>query len=322
LKHYRMTIEFKIPLIVVTGFLGAGKTTFIKRLLREFSDGRRIGIIQNEYASANIDSEELRSTGKKFEILEINNGSVFCICLLANFIDSLVLFIDEYKPEIIILEASGLSDPIAIAELLQHEKLSGRIYLSGAWCIIDSVNYMKTGRMMDRIRRQVMISDWLILNKTDLGGENVKSIREELSYINSDAEIMEASYCNIDMDFSAQLLNDETVALKREDQHSTHIPSDRAEISTVVLKTSRPISAEGLQLFLSETEKKIIRLKGFVMLNDGSKVKIQSQFGNTSVEEISWYNGPTELIGLGYNIIPVEFGRRFHEIRQSVTAKK
>ena len=317
-----MTMDYKIPLIVVTGFLGAGKTTFIKKLLEEFSDGRRIGVIQNEYASANIDTEELRSTGKKFEILEINNGSVFCICLLANFIDSLAMFIDKYKPELIILEASGLSDPIAIAELLQHEKLSGRIYLSGAWCIIDSVNYLKTGRMMDRLRRQVMISDWLILNKTDLGEENVKSIREELSYINSDAEIMEASYCDIDMDFSVQILNDETIALRKEDRHSTYIPSGRAEISTVVLKTSRPISAEGLQMFISEVENKMIRLKGFVMLNGGSKVKIQSQFGSSSVEEISWYNGPTELIGLGYNITPVEFGRRFHEIRQSCASIK
>jgi G3E family GTPase len=315
-------MDYKIPLIVVTGFLGAGKTTFIKKLLEEFSDGRRIGVIQNEYASANIDTEELRSTGKKFEILEINNGSVFCICLLANFIDSLAMFIDKYKPELIILEASGLSDPIAIAELLQHEKLSGRIYLSGAWCIIDSVNYLKTGRMMDRLRRQVMISDWLILNKTDLGEENVKSIREELSYINSDAEIMEASYCDIDMDFSVQILNDETIALRKEDRHSTYIPSGRAEISTVVLKTSRPISAEGLQMFISEVENKMIRLKGFVMLNGGSKVKIQSQFGSSSVEEISWYNGPTELIGLGYNITPVEFGRRFHEIRQSCASIK
>jgi G3E family GTPase len=51
-----MRADFKIPLILVTGFLGAGKTTFIKRLLEKYSDGRRIGIVQNEYASANIDS--------------------------------------------------------------------------------------------------------------------------------------------------------------------------------------------------------------------------------------------------------------------------
>lgn len=314
-----MTTDPKIPMILVTGFLGAGKTTFIKRLLERYSDGRRIGIIQNEYASANIDTEELRSTGKKFEILEINNGSVFCICLIANFIDSLASFIDKYRPEMIIVEASGLSDPIGIAELLQHKKLSERIYLSNSWCIIDSVNYKKTEKMMDRLHRQVMISDWLIINKTDIGQENVADIRTALSSINPDAEIIEASYCNIEMDLPGRLLINETVAMRRKEQHAINGTSGRAEISTVVLKTSRPVSKEGLHMFLSEVEKKMIRMKGFVILNDGSKVRIQSQFGATSVEEISWYIGPTELIGLGYDITPAMFGRRFHEIRQLCT---
>jgi len=313
--------DFKIPLIVVTGFLGSGKTTFIKRLLEKFSDGRRIGIIQNEYASANIDTEELRSTGKKFEILEINNGSVFCICLLANFIDSLASFVDKYKPEIIILEASGLSDPIGIAELLQHDKISEKIYLAHIWCIIDSLNYLKTGRMIDRLKRQVMISDTLIINKTDLGKDNVPDIIKEISLINPEASIEETSYCDIDIDISTGVMSDERIAFRRAEEHAIYIPSGRAEISTVVLKTSRPVSKEGLKLFLLEVEKKMIRLKGFVMLDDGKKVKIQSGFSTTSVEEISWYNGPTELIGLGYDITSAGFGRRFHEIRQFCTFK-
>ena len=72
-------------------------------------------------------------------------------------------------------------------------------------------------------------------------------------------------------------------------------------------------------MFLSEVENKMVRLKGFVLLNDGIKVKIQSGFGDTFIKEISWYNGPTELIGLGYDITPAMFGRRFHEIRQFCT---
>jgi G3E family GTPase len=314
-----MKSDSKIPLILVTGFLGAGKTTFIKRLLEKYSDGRRIGIIQNEYASANIDTEELRSTGKKFEILEINNGSVFCICLLANFIDSLASFIEKHRPDMIILEASGLSDPVGIAELLLHEKLSGNIYLSSAWCIIDSVNYMKAGGLIDRMQRQIMISDWIIINKTDIGKENVVDIRKELVSINPEARILEASYCNIDNDLTSILLMDDTAAMRQKQLHESITPSGRADISTVVLKTSRPVSKEGLRIFLSEVENKVIRMKGFVMLNDGSKVKIQSQFGRTSVEETSGYNGPTEIIGLGYYITPADFGRRFHEIRQLCT---
>jgi G3E family GTPase len=316
-----MTINSKIPLILVTGFLGAGKTTFIKCILEKYSDGRRIGIIQNEYASANIDTEELRSTGKAFDILEINNGSVFCICLIANFIDSLASFIEKQEPEMIIFEASGLSDPVGIAELLQHEKLSGKIYLSNVWCIIDSANYRKAGGLADRLQRQVMISDWIIINKTDIGLGNVPDIRKALSFINPDSEILEASYCNTGIDLHSIMVKDETVAMMQQEQHATITTSGRADISTVVLKTSRPVSRDGLQIFLSEVENKLIRMKGFVMLDDGSRVRIQSQFGSTSVEEISWYNGLTELIGLGYYITPADFGRRFHEIREFCTFK-
>jgi G3E family GTPase len=316
-----MTINSKIPLILVTGFLGAGKTTFIKSLLEKYSDMRRIGIIQNEYASANIDSEELKSTGKKFEILEINNGSVFCICLIANFIDSLASFIEKHKPEMIILEASGLSDPIGIAELIQHEKLSGKIYLSNSWCIVDSVNYKKSGVMMDRLKRQVMIADFIIINKTDIGYEDVAGIRQALFSINPEAEILEASYCDIGNDISDVNTDAETVAMKRKEKYNVFTPSGRADIFTVVLKTSRPVSKNGLQMFLSEVENKLIRMKGFVMLDNGSRVRIQSQFGRTSVDEIPWYIGPTELIGLGYYITPADFGRRFHEIREFCTFK-
>lgn len=316
MNHRRMTTDLKIPLILVTGFLGAGKTTFIKRLLEKYSDGRRIGIIQNEYANANIDSEELKSTGQKFEILEINNGSVFCICLLANFIDSLASFIEQYQPELIILEASGLSDPIGIAELLQHNKLSEKIYLAYVWCIIDAYNYARTGRMVDRLKRQIMVSDTLIINKKDLGNENVLDIRKDITLINPEASIEETNYCTIDVELSAGLMLDERIVFRQVEQHTDIIPSGRADISTVVLKTSRPVSKEGLRIFLSEVEKKMVRMKGFVMINDGIRLKIQSGFGNTSIEEISWYRGPTELIGLGYDITPAGFGRRFHEIRQ------
>jgi G3E family GTPase len=309
----------KIPFILVTGFLGAGKTTFIKRILENLSDGIKIGIIQNEYASANIDTDELKSTGRKFEVLEINGGSVFCICLLANFIDSLASFIDTYLPDMIILEASGLSDPIGIAELMQHDKLKEKIYLSGTWCIIDALNYPKTLKVMDRLSRQLMISDIVIINKTDIGYHNVSGIRQEVIKNNSAARILESTFCKIGQDNLNKIIGS-TESLIGEGFAKLR-PYGRADISTVVLKTSRPVSKAGLNQFITEVENRVIRMKGFVIIDDGSKVSLQSVSGNSTVEDVPWYNGPTELIGLGYDITSAEFGRKFHEIRQFCTFK-
>src|SRR5664280_2735232 len=96
-----------IPLQLVTGFLGSGKTTFLKNYLNEFSGSRRIGIIQNEFSELNVDRIQLEQNNPGFEILEVNNGSVFCVCLLGSFVDSLSEFIDQVHPDELIMEASG-----------------------------------------------------------------------------------------------------------------------------------------------------------------------------------------------------------------------
>jgi len=308
--------SLKIPFFLITGFLGSGKTTFIKRLLKQYGERHKIGVIQNEYASANIDTVELHSTGKPFKVLEVNKGSVFCICLLANFVDSMAAFIDEFNPETIFLESSGLSDPIAIAELMQHDALKDKLYLAHVWCILDASNYLKVSKMSERLKRQIRISDTIIINKLDKGEENLDIIRDEIIQLNSHADVLESSYCTIHLDDNIFNHPKETVAFLRESEHKSIAPFGQADIETVVLRTTSKISYVQLQQFISEVEGKVIRMKGFVNLIDGKNVKIQSEFGQTEIMDYSDYLGPTELIGIGYGISPKQFGRRFHEIRK------
>ena len=309
--------QSQIPFFLVTGYLGSGKTTFIKQFLEQFASGRKIGVIQNEYAGANIDTAELNLSGRKFEVLEINNGSVFCICLLANFIDSVAAFIGEYQPEMIILEASGLSDPIAIAELFQHEKLRDQIYLAHVWSIVDAVNFNKVIQLADRLKRQIMISDTLIINKVDTGAQNLPEIRESLTALNPDAVQIESSYCNIRFETMEELLNSNPLAMIKRQQHSTMIPQERANVNTVVLKTTFKISQKQLDRFLQDIESRVIRMKGFVNLDKGQTIRIQSAFGVTNTEQIHHYTGPTEMIGIGFDITAADFGKKFHTYRKA-----
>ncbi len=140
-----------IPFFLVTGFLGSGKTTFLKKLIENFPENNRIGIIQNEFAPANVDSASIAAHRSGYEILEINNGSVFCLCLLHDFINSLDKFITEYQPDVLILEASGLSDPIAIAQLFDSESLKNKIYLSKIWSVVDACNLSRSGIFIEKV---------------------------------------------------------------------------------------------------------------------------------------------------------------------------
>jgi len=311
-----MVQKRNIPLVLVTGFLGSGRTTLVKYLLENMDADLRFGIVQNEYASASIDTSELHTVDRTFEVLEVNNGSVFCVCLLGTFIDSLADFTDQYNPDLVMIEASGLSDPIAIAEILQHKKLVDRVYLSAVWCIVDGQNYHKVSKMNTRVERQVMIADRIILNKSDLIEDDPDALRAVLSTLNPDAGITTTSYCQVPIDMVKEPVK-EPLALLKEAAHRFYEPGGRAEINTVVLRTSRPIDRRGLNVFIREVDGKLVRLKGFVLLSDKRIISIQSEFGQTRMMEVDHYHGNTELIGLGWDISPADFGRRFHDIRKS-----
>ncbi|MBR4442979.1 MAG: cobalamin biosynthesis protein CobW, partial [Clostridia bacterium] len=110
-------MEGQTDLILVTGFLGAGKTTLIARLLAMYR-GERIHLIVNEFGRAAVDGALLAGLGASMD--EIVNGSIFCACRLDEF-ESALDRAQAEGPDRIIVEASGLSDPTAIRYLLERD---------------------------------------------------------------------------------------------------------------------------------------------------------------------------------------------------------
>lgn len=170
----------KIPFHIISGFLGSGKTTFLKRIIEQYAGEKKIGIIQNEFSPANIDGAELKQSDKDFKLLEINSGSVFCVCLLGDFVRSLEKFIDEHQPEIVIIEASGLSDTTSISEVISAGTLAEKIFLASNWCVVDAQNFAKVGLMKQRVSHQLRMADVVVINKCDLFEEKLNSIKDEI----------------------------------------------------------------------------------------------------------------------------------------------
>lgn len=309
----------KIPFILITGFLGSGKTTFLNELIAKFSGTYRLGIIQNEFAKGNVDGQQLKRSTKTFDLLEINNGSVFCVCLLSSFTQSLNDFIEEYNPDMIFLEASGLSDPISIAELLQTGELKEKLYLSYIWTLIDAGNFLKIGKTLPRIQHQVRIADEVLINKADLGSENLSEIKNWIKKHNPYCSIQETNYCRRELDIDIFPNSKDPVALKRSVEHSFIDRGDSPDTSSYVIKTTRKISSHSLKQFLEEVAPKAYRIKGFVRLDSGETMAIQSVFGKLNMEIVKDYLGPTELIGIGPSIDSLSFGKRFREYQKIKT---
>jgi G3E family GTPase len=254
-----------------------------------------------------VDGEELRRTGKSFHLLEINRGSVFCVCLLSDFVNSLVALVERHHPHIILLEATGLADPIAIGELLNAEELSSRVHLLHVCCIIDAVNFLKMKDYMIRILNQVRVADHVIINKCDLNTHAMAQIESAVRDINPFAHISQTSYCQVplDKDFLFQMPAWSFQAVSPQS-------CGRLDIGSAVVRTLKKIKRDYLVSFLEENKTQFIRLKGFVVLTDGSTVAVQSSFGQTAVYEIENYSGATELIAMGPELNAQEFTRKFH----------
>ena len=183
---------------LITGFLGSGKTTFLSNILKELAPSHKVAVIQNEFASTGIDGKELQQRVPGFKLIEINNGSVFCVCQLSNFKQTLLKLVSEYAPEQIFLEASGLADPISVVELLQVDGLKELVSLGQIISLVDAANFFKGLNGLVRFKHQVMVADKVILNKTDLADEaTLSAIKKEVKQLNPFAEIMPAVFARI-----------------------------------------------------------------------------------------------------------------------------
>ncbi len=279
-----------IPLQLITGFLGSGKTTFLKNYLRNFAAEKRIGIVQNEFAPVNVDAHELRDEKGQYEILEVNNGSVFCVCLLGSFIDSLARFIDEVRPDEILLEASGMSDPVSIGQILQAEKLRNKVYLDYIWCLADAVNFEKISKLQTRINHQVRMADTIVLNKTDLAGENVDAIKAELRKLNPFATIEAVRFARVS--FRKNKLPFKTF-------HENKNEVSKPDLESLVIKTNQVISEKNLHAFIAEIQDCFVRCKGHISLKEKQKVFVQGVYNQYEIKPTAFFEAPTELVAIG-----------------------
>lgn len=154
-----------LPVLVVTGFLGAGKTSFINRLLTE-SGGRRIAAIVNDFGAINNDAELIADRTET--VLGLSNGCI-CCSLQGDLLRTLKLLIDRpFRLDHVVIEASGIADPQGIIVALMDPALWGSVMLDAVLTVVDAEDCLATpARMQDPLwLAQVEGADLLVLAKT------------------------------------------------------------------------------------------------------------------------------------------------------------
>ena len=278
--------EDVIPVSVLTGFLGSGKTTMLRHLLRqpEFS---RTAVIINEFGEVGIDHELIEASEDSF--IELQTG---CLCCkirtdLAQTLQDLLRRRDEGRCtpfERIVIETSGLADPAPILQTLMTDAaIAGRLVLGGVVTTVDAVAGAATLSREGVSQKQVAVADRIVLTKSDLAGGLTESaepaLLRRLEELNAGAPLLIADHGRIDprLVFNAGLYDPRTKSTdvtawlaqeSHEQSHGhTHARHD-ADIKTYAIVLDKPIRAVALTLFLEALAEHcgddILRLKGIV----------------------------------------------------------
>jgi G3E family GTPase len=268
-----------IPTTIFSGFLGSGKTTIIGHLIDELQQqGEQVIYIKNEIGEENIDNQLL--AGKHVVSRELLNGCI-CCTLVGPFVSAIDEIADNFRPDRIIIEASGAADPSAIALMISaHPKL----YRDGVISIVDVVNFKGYTDLSTTARRQAQFTDLIVFNKIELVELDQK--RAVVGYVrefNEHAPIVEAPEGRLNpavvfgissTALETLLQRDHAYQHDHRDPHSTsHAHSDHLTtdgIETFHLVSSGVASPEAVTAFLAKLPAQVFRVKGFFTAPDGS----------------------------------------------------
>jgi len=252
-----------IPVTLITGFLGSGKTTLVSWIYKQFTD-RRIVYLINEFSQVDIDGQRLDIPEN--QLVSIPGGSIFCRCLVSDFIRVLREIESSadkqnQPPEQVVIEASGISDPNIIQQLLQETKLDNTYVLQRIICIIDPGTFYKLIHILPNIIRQVEASNTIIINKTDMyDAETIQNAEEEIRKINPQAALIKTTYCQGLIDLFSEAETGELsgeYALCRDPNYAS-----------VALQHQSPLDWPKLKQDIENLPGAVYRVKGYVTTQD------------------------------------------------------
>ncbi len=301
-----MTPLAKVPVTVVTGFLGAGKTTMIRHLL-EGSHGRRLALIINEFGDVGVDGDILRSCGiescPEENIVELANGCI-CCTVADDFIPAIeALLAREPRPDHIIVETSGLALPKPLVKAFDWPAIRSRVTVDGVVAVVDGAAVAE-GRFADDpvklaaqraadgsvdhdnpleevYEDQLLCADLIVLNKADLlSPERLEAVAAEIrAAIPRAVKLVSTREGRIDVDvllgISAAAEDD---LANRPSHHDAEEGHDHDDFDSFVLDVPPLADPDAFlrKLGLVAERHDVLRMKGFLAV-DGKPMRLLVQ---------------------------------------------
>ena len=296
-----MNIERRLPVTVLSGFLGAGKTTVLSHILNN-REGKKVAVIVNDMSEINIDSSilmnEVTLNHSEEKLVEMSNGCI-CCTLREDLLEEVSKLAQDGRFDYLVIESTGISEPLPVAETFTFEdeegvSLSNVASLDTMVTVVDAVNFLKdyeeakslqeTGESLgdedlrnvsDLLIDQIEFADVILISKTDLvQPSDVRQLTALLKTLNTKARIIPIMKGQIQVD---EVLNTGLFDFAEAQQspgwlkemRGEHVPeTEEYGISSFSYVARRPFHPEKFFQFLHNTEGygKLIRSKGYFWL--------------------------------------------------------
>lgn len=286
----------KKPVTLITGYLGSGKTTLLNEILRQ--EQRKVALIVNDMGSINIDAAIIKKNGSavaQSEMYEMQNGCI-CCTLREEFLKQVEKISDNDTIETVFVEASGISDPGAVAaSFLAYEEANPEtnVYLSNIVTVVDAdriyrefmtdlesydqndPNNLNSNDITTLIVDQIEFCNTIVLNKLDLlEEEQIEQVMKIIRDFQPKAEIIKAIHSKVDIEkiISDQKFNYEMVDSSSAIQKAINSLSeanrgftDEYGISSFSYEIKNPFDQGKFMTFINEDfPKELIRAKGYI----------------------------------------------------------
>jgi len=298
-----MTIEFdsRLPVTVLSGFLGAGKTTVLNHILNN-REGRRVAVIVNDMSEINIDAQQINHevdfNRAEEKLVEMSNGCI-CCTLREDLLLEVRRLVDEGRFDYLVIESTGISEPLPVAETFTFADESGQSLsevarLDTLVTVVDAANFLNDFQQADMLQEtgeslgeddnrsvadllvdQIEFCDVILISKTDLcSPEQIRAVTGVIKSLNPEAEIIPIEQGQVDL---KQVLATGKFDFEKAEQspgwlrevRGEHIPeTEEYGISSFTYTARKPFNPEKFYDFLHQEWPcgKLIRSKGYFWL--------------------------------------------------------
>ena len=295
------SIDSKLPVTVLSGFLGAGKTTVLSNILSN-RQNKKVAVIVNDMSEINIDSaiiqNEVSLNRSEEKLVEMSNGCI-CCTLREDLLEEVTKLAKEKRFDYLVIESTGISEPLPVAETFTFAdengvSLSDVANLDTMVTVVDAVNFLKDydeakslkdkgeslgeddeRSVADLLVDQIEFADVILISKTDLvANSEIERLKAIIKTLNTDAKIIPISNGDVDLN---EVLNTGKFDFEKAQQapgwlkemRGEHVPeTEEYGISSFSYEARRPFNPEKFYNFLHNTQQygKLIRSKGYFWL--------------------------------------------------------